>query len=231
MKKLLAALVSVLLAVLLSACCCIPFDKLNNTSSIVSDYEYNSSMYEEESEVTYSSEESSSQASQPSSEPQSQPQTSQPAPVAKDPKSYTMFDYYGMTINDVVDIWGQDYALGKDLIAGGWAYIYYKENCPFVFCYQSSSIPTSCSGNERLSGIIAYPYPDENEFLVIEGLSIVSSYATVSSKFQGRYWVNEMDGVFSYSFVITELVSAGFDWVNEGDTVPSEVHVEFFYNN
>lgn len=235
MKKILVLLLTVALVLNLSGCCCIPVEDIIDSrdtygeGTTTDDYEFNSYVYEEESEVTYSSEESLSQASQPSSEPQSQPHTSQPAPVAKDPKSYTMHDYYGMTINDVANIWGRDYTLMNGLLYGGWAGIYYEdERCPFVFCYQSSSIPTSCSGNERLSGIIAYPYPDENEFLVIEGLSIVSSYATVKGTFGGEYWVNEVDGGYCYSCSAAQNNDIVFKW-NDGQDIPWEISVSFMY--
>lgn len=80
-------------------------------------------------------------------------------------KPISIVDYYVKTINDVIDIWGDDYTIVNGLIGGGWGGIYYEDKrCPFTFCFKSTSIPTKCDGNEQLSGITVF---NRKQFLLV----------------------------------------------------------------
>lgn len=226
MKKLLAVLLVLSLAFGLSGCCCIPNtekedDEVHGIEQIVEQEDTS------EKEETTQTETQSSEIIIESS----QVETSEPIESVPDinPTSYTMQDYHGMTIADIARIWGSDYTLGEALIAGGWAFIYYDDGrCPFVFCYESYEIPTSCDENMLLDGVIAYPTANDAQFYVANGISVVVSYSDISQEIPGEYYYNEMDGGFSFNCEIAQNIRTHFTWT-DNDSVPMEVSVSFIY--
>lgn len=70
-----------------------------------------------------------------------------------------LVDYKGLTINDISDMWGADFALTEGLFQGGWkCFGYTDRRIPVAFYYAVKS-PTdhSYSGSEPLQGIRVSP--------------------------------------------------------------------------
>ncbi|MBR3594389.1 MAG: hypothetical protein IKL44_06940 [Clostridia bacterium] len=142
-------------------------------------------------------------------------------------KLYKMAEYNGMTIADVAKMWGNDYKIANGLYFGGWGAIYYSDDkCPLVFCFSASDIPTSCTGKEKLAGVLVYPRESDKVYCVTGDVSIVASYEQVSKKLQGDYYYNEMDGGNAYSGELANGVGFTYKWI-ESPTLPYEVGVFF----
>ncbi len=142
-------------------------------------------------------------------------------------KQYSIVDYYGMTINDVTQIWGKDYTILNGLIGGGWGGIYYEDKrCPFTFCFKSTSMPAKCNGDELLSGIIVYPEMQDDDFFAIDNIKLVCSLSEVSQKLNGTSYENELYGGQSYSCELENGVLLGFTWI-DNNNLPSEISATF----
>lgn len=142
-------------------------------------------------------------------------------------KQYSMVDYYSMTIDDITELWGSDYTIMNGLVGGGWGGIYYEDNrCPFIFCFESVGIPSSCSGDEVLSGVVVYPEAQDDDFFAIDNIKIVCSHSEVSQKIAGESYTNELYGGQSYSCELENGIILVFTWTNS-NTIPSEVSTTF----
>lgn len=150
----------------------------------------------------------------------------------KDAKSYTMADYYGMTINDVIAIWGNDYKVLDYIYAGGSGGIYYdyegKVTFVFYFPWDGGEIPAVFTGNELVNAVGAWPTGQENTHELTKGIGIVKTYAEISTQLSGEYWVNEMEGGNTYSGFLTDKIYFSYTWENDVN-VPRDVMVSFQY--
>lgn len=127
-------------------------------------------------------------------------------------------NYYGMTINDVAKIWGSDYTLNDYLISGGLASIEYTDNrCPFRFCYDALDIPTSCSGEEKITCVIVRPVPDAADYFITEDINAVISYNELMPKLSGEYFIDELNGGYTFEGDISENIMARFNWNKSND--------------
>ncbi len=158
--------------------------------------------------------------------------SSEPTMISEDnkniPDKNIMSYYNGMTMKDVIAIWGSDYKLNDYLIGGGWAGIYYEDGrCPFTFCYSSFDIPTSCDLDARICGVISSRRPAEN-FYVIDGISTNVSYDEVSQKLDGEYYPDEMSGGNTFKCTSLENIEEIlFNWITE----PKIPKVEMQFKN
>lgn len=154
--------------------------------------------------------------------------SSEPTMISEDnkniPDKNIMSYYNGMTMKDVIAIWGSDYKLNDYLIGGGWAGIYYEDGrCPFTFCYSSFDIPTSCDLDARICGVISSRRPAEN-FYVIDGISTNVSYDEVSQKLDGEYYPDEMSGGNTFKCTSLENIEEIlFNWITEPKTPKVEM--------
>lgn len=132
------------------------------------------------------------------------------------PDKNIMSYYNGMTMKDIIAIWGSDYKLNDYLIGGGWAGIYYEDDrCPFTFCYSSFDIPTTCDLEARICGVISSRKPAE-KFYVIDGISTNISYDEVSQKLDGKYYPDEMSGGNTFKCMSVENIEQIlFNWIKE----------------
>lgn len=127
-------------------------------------------------------------------------------------------NYYGMTINDVAKIWGSDYTLNDYLISGGLASIEYTDyRCPFRFCYSALDIPTSCSGEEKITCVIVQQVPDAADYFITENINAVISYNDLVAKLNGEYFIDELNGGYTFVGDISENIMARFNWNKSND--------------
>ena len=145
---------------------------------------------------------------------------------------YVMTSYYGMTINDVIEIWGTDYKLNDYLISGGLASIEYTDNrCSFRFCYDAVDIPTSCNGEEKLTCIIARATPNAPDFFVTEDINTVISYNELSQKIDGKYYIDELNGGYSFDCNVAPNMTARFGWhTNEYEKDNTSVTIRLYFS-
>ena len=115
-------------------------------------------------------------------------------------KTMVMCDYKGMTLGDVIKMWGSDYKILDSLLYGGWGGIYYEdERCPFMFCFRESAIPTKIDPSAPLAGIEAYPSAKDGKFYVTDNLPITHNYAKVAAALRdGEGYFDEMEGGLAY---------------------------------
>ncbi len=140
---------------------------------------------------------------------------------------YSLVDYDGLTIGDVAKIWGDDYTLYEGLIDGGWGAIYYEDlRCPFMFCFVSQRIPTACSGNEKLAGVIAAPSAEYSNFFVANNLKITAGYSQVEKQLSGELYEDEMEGGHTFTSELENGVILHFNWT-ENFNMATEITAVF----
>lgn len=154
----------------------------------------------------------------------------EPQVEEKDTKSYSMADYCGMSINDVIAIWGNNYKVLHDIYRGGSGGIYYEDKVTFVFYFpwDGGEIPAVFTGDELIQAVEVWPAGHENTYELTKGVGIVQTYAGISAQLTGEYWVNEMDGGNSYSGSLSDKIHYTFTWEND-DNIPRDVMVSFTY--
>lgn len=151
----------------------------------------------------------------------------EPQSKIENEKQYAMVDYYGMTVNDIVDIWGSDYTVTDYLIGGGWGGIYYEDKrCPFIFCFESTSMPPNCDGNEQLSGIIGYPEKQDSDFSVIDDIKLVCTMTEVSEKISGTFYEDELLDGQTYHCKLDNGIILNFTWQDDVN-LPIKISVTF----
>ena len=136
--------------------------------------------------------------------------------TVKIPDKNIMVNYYDMTIQDVIDILGEDYVLNDYLLDAAFASIYYENNdCPFVFFYRSYTdfAPTTCDTAEKITGIKVKNFTRTYENVyVTQDIPITASYEFVSDKLYGEYYPDEMNG--GNTFECTSLENVDVVWFN-----------------
>ncbi len=150
---------------------------------------------------------------------------------SKVPSENIMANYYGMTIGDVIEIWGSDYVLNDYLLDATFASIEYKDGrCPFLFYYRHDSydMPTSCDVEAQVAGIGLFsPSDNQGDFYVTENVNAATSYKTVATKLNGEYGPDDMWGGNSFNCTEIENVdSVWFTWITDPEK-PSRIKMHF----
>jgi len=102
-------------------------------------------------------------------------------------------NYYGLTMKDVIEIWGSDYEINDYLLDDTFAGIYYNnDRCPFVFFYKSNTnfAPTTCDLSAKITSIQVKNFNIADTFLT-ENIPVTISYDELSTKFDGSYYTDE----------------------------------------
>ena len=148
------------------------------------------------------------------------------------PSKNIMVNYYGFTMKDVIELWGDDYVLNDYLHGGGWAGICYEDGrCPFTFYYLTGDIPTVCDVNEKLSGIGVNRFSNVSEYFIMEGITVAPSYEEISKLFDGEYYPDEMNGGNTFvSYDINNVKKLLINW-REGSNSPSRLEIGFDYSS
>lgn len=181
----------------------------------------NESEEEISSQKTTSTESPKKESSKTSSKASSKT-SSKSKSTAKKFNKYILSNYKGMTVKEVIKIWGNDYTLANEIYRGGWAYIYYDEIC---FYYEANTIPTKVNKNAKLAAVGVYPGTVSKDVYLVNNIKVSAPYSKVSQKLQGEFWEDQMDGGYSYTGSIKNM---GFyiNWQNV-NTIPSEICLYF----
>ena len=147
------------------------------------------------------------------------------------PSENIMVNYYGMTIQDVIDIWGNDYVLSDHLLDASFASIYYNDDrCPFEFYYKANNISTDCDVNAKITGIQTKISSNNTNFFVTKNLCISNSYNIVSQQLEGEYYPDEMWGGNTFKCTTLKNVDVVyFTWTND-DNIPYKILMHFIDN-
>ncbi len=147
------------------------------------------------------------------------------------PNENVMVNYYGMTIQDVIDIWGEDYVLSDHLLDAAFASIYYNDSrCPFEFYYKANYIPTDCDVNAKITGIQTKISSNDTNFFVTKNLCISTSYNIVSQQLEGEYYPDEMWSGNTFECTTLKNVDVVyFTWTNDED-IPWRILMHFIGN-
>lgn len=151
--------------------------------------------------------------------------------TSKIPSENIMVNYYGMTIGDVIEIWGSDYVLNDYLLDATFASIEYEDGrCPFLFYYRHNSydMPTSCDVEAQVAGINLFGNRDnQGDFYVTENVNAATSYETVATKLNGEYGPDDMWGGNYFKCTEIENVdSVRFTWTSNPE-MPSRIDMHF----
>ena len=145
------------------------------------------------------------------------------------PSENIMANYYGMTMQDIIDIWGTDYVLNDYLLDAAFAGIYYNDGrCPFVFFYRSDTdfAPKACETTAKVTGIKVNNF-NHDDYYVTKDIPITISYDVLSTKLEGEYTPDDMWGGNTFECTAIENVDVvWFTW-HEGKNVPSRLLLHF----
>lgn len=149
----------------------------------------------------------------------------------KSPSKNIMVNYYDMTMQDIIDIWGADYVISDYLLDAAFASIYYEnDDCPFVFFYRSYTdfAPDTCDTSEKITGIKVKTFSRSYENVyVTQDIPITASYEFVSAKLEGKYTPDDMLGGNTFECTSIENVDVvWFNWQEDKD-VPSRLLLHF----
>lgn len=136
-----------------------------------------------------------------------EPDTTTAPPVGNTSKDkiYIIADYKDMTINEMADIWGNDYIVSESWLSGSWKGVYFEDRrTPLIFYYNDPDLDGVCTGKEEIVGIECFA-DDENLYTTVDNMSIHIDYDTISTyQPQGKYYQNMMEGSYNFSFKVDE---------------------------
>ena len=145
------------------------------------------------------------------------------------PSENIMANYYGMTMQDIIDIWGTDYVLNDYLLDAAFAGIYYNDGrCPFTFFYRSNTdfAPKTCETTAKVTGIKVNNF-NHNDYYVTKDIPVTISYDVLSTKLEGEYTPDDMWGGNTFECTSIENVDVvWFTW-HEDKNVPSRLLLHF----
>lgn len=127
------------------------------------------------------------------------------------PKPKYLVDYLGMTVNEIAELWGEDYEEQDGLFMGGSKGIYYKDNRIHVVFYFDDPMDQGVkSGNERINYITASSYRG----LAAENLPCDTTYDELkSSGLSGEFdQYEDSDISAAYIFQISNDVTVMYEW-------------------
>lgn len=103
-------------------------------------------------------------------------------------KNNVIANYYDMTINDVIEIWGTNYELDGYYITDGFAGIKYSHKlCPFAFYFNATQMPDAISGEEKITFIAAAPIEISPNFYITDYINLDISFSQLSDVANGRF--------------------------------------------
>jgi len=147
-------------------------------------------------------------------------------PVVSAPIPLSMLDFKDYTIEQVIDIYGNNYIISEYLYLGGAGYFWYNYGCPYTFYFKSdvTTIGTIPSFKDKLLLI------STGAIVNIDGVvSSNMSGAELESLRPGGSWYENADsGYWSYNYEVGSC-RVSCMWQSSADVNGSMDYVEIFF--
>jgi hypothetical protein len=140
----------------------------------------------------------------------------------EDRQSLMLVDYIGMSVDDVIGIWGDDYETSYHYDNEFSKSLYYKDRrIPVSFCFEEGAFLTQkeISGNEKIYKVIFYPSQSTNNTVqVADGLNVMDTFNDLKAR-EVDMIDNDVDMIRNTIYLVDNMHSSivNYIWKTEKD--------------
>lgn len=206
MKKIFAFIAVITALLMLSSCMCLT-GLIGKITSDIGESQMSAESSEQPSELP---------SQPPENNSPSIPESSAVIEASKpdDGKSRNMVDYIGMTVNELAEIWGNDYQITEYWETGAAKGIYYDDvRIPFMFYFidHEHKHNSEYTGNEVIEIVQGYSVANEDYFAT-DDVNISLTFADLIDNIQGEYFSMWEGEEFVYRYYYDDNISVSFVW-------------------